>query len=441
MLKTYVLFSAMVITFTGSLSAQTTSTDQKPPKVYPSIGIGAGMLTFHGDVGRENSASFFSAMRGGYSVSIEQRIKNTIGISLNGLLGSLAKEQRSQDTSLNLNFENKFMQFGLGLTFYFDNGKIIDADFPVAPYIFTGFNYFTGAVSTDLYDANNARYYYWTDGSIRNLPELPGNEFISQHIKRDYTFETSLNSGLTSFTVPAGLGFKLKVNKNIEVNLSTAWHITFSDEIDNKVDGGNDNFWYNSVGLRFHFGKGTKAEENQRYANVDWKSIMNMDEDGDGVPDTEDYCQGTEKGIKVNGKGCPPDGDGDGVPDHKDKELNSKKGIAVDEHGIMLTDARIAELNRIQDSLSNIREQVVVEKPTTETLKEIDKQIVEQKKINEKELGVSSKIPAEFQSADSNKDGVISSGEINGVIDAFFDGSTDYTVEKIHRLIDYFFEQ
>lgn len=441
MLKTYVLFSAMAITLLGSLSAQTPAPETKPAKVYPSIGIGAGMLTFHGDVGKENPASFFTAIRGGYTFSVEQRIKNMIGISLNATLGSLAKEQRSQDSASNLNFENRFKQFGLGLAFYFDNGSIIDADFPVAPYIFTGFNYFMGDVSSDLKDANDQRYYYWSDGSIRDLPELPGNEFISQHIKRDYTFETSLKKGLTTFSLPAGIGFKLKVNKNIEVNLNSAYHIAFSDELDNKVDGGNDNYWYNYVGVRFHFGKGQKAEESQRYANVDWKAIMNMDEDGDGVTDTEDYCQGTEKGVKVNGKGCPPDDDGDGVPDYKDKEPNSKKGIAVDENGVMLTDARIAELNRIQDSLSNIREQVVVQNPTTETLKEIDKQIVEQKKINEKELGVSSKIPAEFQSADSNKDGVISSSEINGVIDAFFDGSSDYTVEKIHRLIDFFFEQ
>ncbi|MCC7301643.1 MAG: hypothetical protein IT233_03280 [Bacteroidia bacterium] len=441
MLKTSVLFSAMVITTMGSLSAQTPTPAPKPPKVYPSLGIGAGMLTFHGDVGKENPASAFSAIRSGYSLSVEQRIKNMLGISVNVTMGSLGKEQRSQDTTLNLNFETKFKQFGLGLTFYLDNGAIMDAEFPVAPYVFTGFNYFMGDVNTDLKDANGLPYYYWTDGSIRDLPEAPGNEFISRHIKRDYTFETSLQKGLTTFSIPAGLGFKLKVNKHIEVNLNTAWHITFSDEIDNKVDAGKDNYWYNWVGLRFHFGNSDKKAENERYSNVDWKAIMNMDEDGDGVTDTEDYCQGTEKGVKVNGKGCPPDADDDGVPDYKDKEADSKKGVAVDEHGIMLTDARIAELNRIKDSLSNVREQVVVEKPSTETLKEIDKQIVEQKKVNEQQLKVTSNIPAEFQSADTNKDGIISSSEINGMIDAFFDGSTDYTVEKIHRLIDFFFEQ
>ena len=52
-----------------------------------------------------------------------------------------------------------------------------------------------------------------------------------------------------------------------------------------------------------------------------------------------------------------------------------------------------------------------------------------------------SNLPAEFQSADKNHDGKISADEIVTVIDGFFDGTNDFTTEKIHRLIDYFFEQ
>ncbi len=50
-------------------------------------------------------------------------------------------------------------------------------------------------------------------------------------------------------------------------------------------------------------------------------------------------------------------------------------------------------------------------------------------------------MPAEFKVADKNNDGKISADEIVAVIDGFFDGLNDYTTEKIHRLIDYFFEQ
>lgn len=55
--------------------------------------------------------------------------------------------------------------------------------------------------------------------------------------------------------------------------------------------------------------------------------------------------------------------------------------------------------------------------------------------------GSSSRIPAEFASVDKNNDGKISADEIIVIIDGFFDGNSDYTVEKIHRVIDFFFEQ
>ncbi|HEY4800404.1 MAG TPA: OmpA family protein [Bacteroidia bacterium] len=52
-----------------------------------------------------------------------------------------------------------------------------------------------------------------------------------------------------------------------------------------------------------------------------------------------------------------------------------------------------------------------------------------------------SSLPEEFKKADKNGDGKISADEIIAVIDGFFDGANDYTTEKVHRLIDYFFEQ
>jgi outer membrane protein OmpA-like peptidoglycan-associated protein len=52
-----------------------------------------------------------------------------------------------------------------------------------------------------------------------------------------------------------------------------------------------------------------------------------------------------------------------------------------------------------------------------------------------------SKIPAELRSADTNKDGTISYAEIANTINGFFDGTGDFTIEKINVLIDFFFEQ
>ncbi len=61
--------------------------------------------------------------------------------------------------------------------------------------------------------------------------------------------------------------------------------------------------------------------------------IIISDDDGDGVPNGEDKCPHTPKGVKVDASGCPLDSDGDGVPDFKDDCPNTPKGFAVDTKG------------------------------------------------------------------------------------------------------------
>ena len=153
--------------------------------------------------------------------------------------------------------------------------------------------------------------------------------------------------------------------------------------------------------------------------------------------DDRDQCPGTPKGVKVDNKGCPIDSDGDGVPDYLDKEPNTKKGSLVDSDGKTITDAMIQE-KYVHDSLTKEWSTTFKNTPSATSLKQIDKQI----KNNKQKTGVnSSKIPAQFSAADTNHDGIISSTEITSVIDGFFDGSNNYTMEKIHALIEYFFEQ
>jgi len=63
---------------------------------------------------------------------------------------------------------------------------------------------------------------------------------------------------------------------------------------------------------------------------------MAKDSDGDGVPDKQDQCPDTPKGVKVDKVGCPLDSDGDGVPDYKDKCPDTPKGVKVDKVGCPL---------------------------------------------------------------------------------------------------------
>jgi OOP family OmpA-OmpF porin len=58
-----------------------------------------------------------------------------------------------------------------------------------------------------------------------------------------------------------------------------------------------------------------------------------LDSDGDGVPDSRDWCAGTPRGVAVDERGCPRDSDGDGVPDERDQCPDTKRGVTVDENG------------------------------------------------------------------------------------------------------------
>jgi outer membrane protein OmpA-like peptidoglycan-associated protein len=62
------------------------------------------------------------------------------------------------------------------------------------------------------------------------------------------------------------------------------------------------------------------------------------DSDGDGVPDHLDQCPGTPQGVKVDGRGCPLDSDGDGIPDYLDQCPGTRPGSAVNAQGCDISD-------------------------------------------------------------------------------------------------------
>src|SRR4051812_7894058 len=95
---------------------------QEKIKQLPSIAMGAGILTFNGDVGSGVDLSSFSRIRSGYNLTIEQRIGKYIGFSLNGMLGKLADSER--DKLRNLNFQSQITQGDLNLVIHFDNDLI-----------------------------------------------------------------------------------------------------------------------------------------------------------------------------------------------------------------------------------------------------------------------------------------------------------------------------
>jgi hypothetical protein len=399
-----------------------------------SVTASAGGLKFLGDVGKKNNANFFSDMRLGYNLGVEYRIGKVLGIGIDGMYGKLAGTDN--DKTSHLNFQSTVMGGGLNLFAFFD--KLGEKEKDVAPYIHAGFGYLMFNPYGDLRDKNGTLYNYWSDGSIRNLDESAANDPISTVIKRDYKYETQLkdsvaNYARNTFYIPLGIGAKFKMGFRTSLRIGVTYNICMSDYIDNYKKGGNDSWASANVGLNIHFGK----KEKDAYSSVDFKSVDNSDTDGDGVKDLEDRCLGTPKGIKVDGKGCPEDKDDDGVFDYMDKELTTKKGAKVDGNGVTIDEEAMAKRQLAWDSLSSERSEGFNNAPSLSYLKEVEAKAKE----NQIKLGKASKIPAEFAEADYNKDGSISAAEITKTIDGFFEGENSFNVEKINKLIDYFFEQ
>ena len=82
MKKNFYFILASLFAFVGVSNSQT-----EKAKQLPSVAIGAGILSFNGDLGNGINLSSFSRIRGGYNLTVEERIGKYFGVSLSGLYG------------------------------------------------------------------------------------------------------------------------------------------------------------------------------------------------------------------------------------------------------------------------------------------------------------------------------------------------------------------
>jgi hypothetical protein len=433
MIKKIIVVCVLFIAVTGIAYSQEDSELKRLPSLY----VGAGVLSFNGDVGKGVDISVFTRIRSGFMFGIEQRVGSCLGFSLNGLIGKLSNSDHS--ASSNLNFETPITQGDLNLVFHLDNDFLFKKTSIIAPYLQVGISYVKFDPHGDLKDKNGTLYNYWADGTIRSLPETTPPPTGAVLIQRDYNYETQLKDPKEDYkrstlALPLAIGFKLNGTQRFALNLTGTYYMAFSDHLDNVKNGKSDSYVFANVSIEYKLFKKPKAPDS---GPVDFASLEKTDLDEDGVPDKDDDCPGTFKGSMVNSHGCPIDTDEDGVPDYKDKEINSVKGALVDESGVTQTDKTIAEKSAKTDSLATERSQIFNQNPSLGYLKGIENKVKEERKTNP----AKSKIPAALQPADKNKDGMITTNEITDAIDSFFDGSNSFTIEKINSLIDYFFEQ
>lgn len=291
--KIYTLLSiGTLIFFSQSLNAQQNFYNWR-------VGGNTGIVTYFGDL----SYTFFkpSYVKFGYGAAGEWNFTKSSSFRFSYFAGEFSASDRQYQNNPNFdrafNFNTHFQAIDLSYVYYTDNGKLFSERAFLSPYFFVGFGAMQFDVFADLFDENGQRYYYWQDGSIRNIDEASytGTENL-QELERSFTYETNVSElnlekegGYRNQTIyiPFGMGLKFRLGSRLNLNLETKINYTFTDYLDdvgnkpinpnladptaiyaadpnNNIGSGNrggsrwnlnDAFIYTSASLFFNFGK------------------------------------------------------------------------------------------------------------------------------------------------------------------------------------------
>lgn len=412
------------------------------PVYKPVVSFAYGVFTFLGDV--NNSYSSAAIGKSAFQVNLATFIdrKNYLTANFYYLTGRLSGNSYSHaELDRNLNFQSEVSVFGANLEYRF--GHLFEKEALVRPYISVGVGNLNFNAKGDLSDAAGRDYYYWSDGSIRDVDETVAGP--NNLLYRDYDYETDLRLyeekefGLgeynkRSVVLPVSLGAHFRIGRRAFFGMGVSYFYAFTDLIDNvafegtSVKGakGNDSFLYTNLSLHFDlFSDPTTRTVDLMFADTEFDPIMFDDEDGDFVLDVSDRCPGTPFGVAVDTLGCPLDGDNDGVPDYLDQEPETAERAWVDEQGVTVTRSEFAESMELRDK--------AVDREDVEAYLTIIR--------GEYRLDSALDIPENFISIDIDGDGYLSFDELILVIDRYFDSQIDMDLDDLRDLNEFFFAQ
>ncbi len=392
----------------------------------PVIAIGRGAFTFLGDI---HDNYYLNPFQGRFATSatISRNINKYFDFDFFATFGKLTGNQYSLTPADNLNFETDIFTGGASLTYNFNH--LLQRKRPISPFISLGVEAIQFSPKGDINNLNGNSYNYDTDGTIRdNTGHLTS---------RDYTYETDLRDldlyrygkySLMSFAIPIDIGANVTVSDRVTLRLGNTYHYSFTDFIDNVKKGSglfkNDAFLYSYVSLRLDlFSPASEIVAVEKFKNLKFTVTDKKDADHDGVDDFNDECPNTPGKVIIDFNGCPLDDDNDGVPNYEDKQDNTPpNSIAVGSNGIRIIESHLIALLYDPDAIN--RDDVHHYKQTSSKSSKKYKQI-----------------PAKFKKLDLNQDNYISVDELQKAIDSLFDFSSNLTVEDIHELQDFFFDQ
>jgi len=421
------------------------------PVYKPVVGFGAGVLNYFGDI----KNNYYSPTIGtlGYKINLSTFIDNKrvlrgdfffMGGKLNG------NERSYTDPSKNFNFQTSIYNFGFDVNYDFDH-FYRKKERRIHPFVSIGFSTLlfnsrmdsTGRIYDTDGNSAEAPYNYWSDGTIRDIPESLGNADLSHLMKRDFTYETPLRQndwGLGqyaqyAFIIPFDFGLDMQLSDRLMIRLANSFCYTFSDAIDHvsskNKEGrigkkGNDLFNFTYLSLHLDLFSSAKTLKIERlFRELEFDPMLFGDEDNDGWMDGWDNCPGTPLGVATDSTGCPIDSDKDGIYDYLDKEQFSRSGAYVNDNGVEITEESLATL--LDHSMAVGRN-------------EIDFYIRRPDSFSGRRSG-NLQIPDKFKSVDADKDNYISFDEMLKEIDRYFDFESQLTAGDIYELNSFFFSQ
>jgi hypothetical protein len=412
------------------------------PVYKPVVSFSYGVLNFLGDV--QNSTLSASIGNQAFAVNLATFMdrKNNYVANFSFLRGNLSGNSYDHmDLSGNLNFRSSLTSIGANVEYRF--GHFIKKDALIRPYFSLGAGVLSFNAKGDLLNENGQAYYYWSDGTIMDVPETSTVEAFPLY--RDYNYETDLRKrerqdfGLGDYSqmalaFPLGAGAHFRISNRAFFSLGVSYTYALTDMLDNvayegtSVQGkkGNDSFLYSHLSLHFDLFSDPKTRTVELlYADVEFDPMLFDDEDGDFILDIADRCPETPYGVEVDTLGCPMDFDMDGVADYLDRELDTEFGAWVDENGVTMREEEFLEILELRDRAMS-----------RESAEEFNSIIT-----GEYRPPAQVAIPEKFQSLDTDGDGYLSFEELIQGIDQYFDSELDLDLEEIRQLNDFFFSQ
>ena len=411
--------------------------ENENPVYMPVIGAGIGYFNFYGNV--NDAYRSFTVGKPGFRINLATFLgkNHYFRGNLMFMAGEVSATQRSTTDPLkNLNFKSNLYSFGVNVHYSFKpwiRGKFFE------PFISAGIEMVQFDSKTDYTYGNNDPYNYWSDGTIRDVPE----DFFDPNaniISRDYIYETNLRSqsklgkyNTYTMAIPVDFGIDFNISDRVTLRAASSLHYTLTDKIDDlssinpdyKSRSGNNMFTFSYLSLHLDLFSSDKIITEERlFADLDLDMTMAEDEDDDGILDGWDQCPGTPPNVPVDSVGCPLDKDGDGVPDYLDRE-DSRQGAIVDEYGVEINDSMVIETF----DLDAIRR------------RDVESYLMMHKLQNRSRRTEALLLPEKFKKVDKNSDGYISYDELLKAINDYFDGDSSYTPDDIKELQDLFFEQ